>query len=555
MTGRLTAYFHEDGYQALKVMLDADDDPFTTPNNAYHKFAFNSETSLIGYTYDIRTINWAGSGVVPRTLALTSLGDHQYAYAFNSSATNRQMETHTLDGRAIIGGAFLPLIEAKIRVKAGTHTGRFYNHFVYRYNDGPRGINGSFWYTDRIACQQASWGAITEFGTVPHQGGGSKIVQFAHNADTIHVRPWYVEGGQQGGLGTNPPPGWLDTVDAAESVVLIWDLPADDTPLTPPIGPGGPGTKRLVLTPTIAKMSRPGYDVATATGRQLIFDSTRIPTKIIGSGEFFFANNATFDVMVPEVFRPLSPYTFVDTIVQVGSFGWTHPGATSPLGTFNEDRGASLHYLPMTDRIRFFNVSGYTLGVRYVIFAEDRNPPTSGPDGPLKVAEDAIQILRPGSGNPPNFKDIILDSRMHYLPIVAEGYIPRSSFISTDNAAYGTRRAVLEFENTGFRPFLKYTCHYRVNFGGSLVFDMWNQPMVNRIANTPAISDGLSAWSNIALIENDRITFYASYDRPSRAWWSGNSAGTGVQSNTSSFASDQGLRGIRYYVFGIPTDL
>ncbi len=527
MTGRLYAYFKDTGEQGLKMMLDADDDPETTPDTDYGKFAFNSNTDFIGYTYDIRVLTWQGSGVVPRTQTLVTISGQWKAYARDSAAALSQHETHCLDAKTIIGGDYTPMVEAKIRMTSGALSGRFLNHIIYRY------VRTVGTLQDQISYFQSSWGAMDPTG-LSYFGAGCKVASFLPNANSVAMYPYHVEGRSD---------RYIDSYGPAELVALVWDLPCDQTAIVAPEGTGGPGTRRLVATPTIAKMTRPGYDVADATGRQLIFDSSRIPTKIIGSGEFTIANGATYDVMVPAVFQPLSPYTYVDTQVKVGTGNFTHPGITSPLGSINDPSDPAFQYEPMTDRVRFYNVSGRTLTIRYIIFAEDTNAPTGdGTGSVLSVSEDAIQILRPGASASPSFADIILDSRMHYLPIIAEGYIPRASF-SAAASNYGTHQATVTFSNSGFMPFVKYTTH---------LINEFVQPFVERFFNVPNAGWNFqhSQRSTVARIEGTQVTFHASINNPTLVLYGGTAPATVDTPPAGTF-----FKGIRYYIFGLPLSL
>src|SRR5690606_5555153 len=102
--------------------------------------------------------------------------------------------------------------------------------------------------------------------------------------------------------------------------------------------------------------------------------------------------------------------------------------------------------------IRFREKAGRSCFVTYYVVAEDGSGYSSGNASFIRSfgeGEDAyVQIRRPGCAEPPNLSDILLDSRWPTMPLIMEGYVPKSAF-STDY----TRTATVMFpEDLGYRP-------------------------------------------------------------------------------------------------------
>src|SRR6185437_2578078 len=109
-----------------------------------------------------------------------------------------------------------------------------------------------------------------------------------------------------------------------------------------------PGQKNVEINQSGVKITRPGFSTLTATGRQFIVDSERVPAKIIKTGQLTI--NAGANVLVPTRI-PLTATTYVDYLMTVGNgSSWQHPaGATG----FGRNDGAELGYAITAGGVRF----------------------------------------------------------------------------------------------------------------------------------------------------------------------------------------------------------
>ncbi len=541
MTGSL--FFGLKGGQAMvKMMLDADDDYFSTPNTDYAKFAFNSETTLIAYVDRYEKITWGGPTPFPRvSFPGTTYNAGNGWYVRVSTGANTDLEHWFFDGLGAAGGDFIPIVESKPIIKSGGDAGKVLNHILYRKQDA----RFSFGLTrsDYDVCMQNSFGMAGPVTAITRPAT-NLAVKFQSGSATMRLTP----------LNTGNSTTWTSVYDA-DSVVAVWDLPMDETALTVPTGPDTGEILRIISTPSLFRMSRDGYDASDASGRELLLDGSRNPAKVIATGEVTIAAGSTADAMIPVDLQPLSDITFVDTNVRLSSDPFYLPGRITTAAVFTSPGFIGLTYRSLTDRVRFYNELAVSLTVRYVVYALDDRPPSDiGTNDVIRTSEDAIQILRPGASNPPRFSEIILDSRMSYLPIVAEGFIPRSSFGATDNSDIGNTMARIDFTNTGFTPFLKYAVKFQFNASDPGSYYL---PIIWRFVSTPdAGFNGVhSAYSTTARIETDHIKFYANFGNPTAAFWGGNSTGTAAEYQTTYAASGYGVMGIRYYIFAIPNAL
>lgn len=110
--------------------------------------------------------------------------------------------------------------------------------------------------------------------------------------------------------------------------------------------------------------------------------------------------------------------------------------------------------------VTFYNSEKDAVDLRYVVFNVDDQPTSTGGNQVIfrgnDGARDFVQIKKPGTSDPasrPN--DILFDSRYPQFQIIAQGFIPISSFgnSSAGDAVYkGARTYRLNFNNAGFVP-------------------------------------------------------------------------------------------------------
>lgn len=509
-----------DGYPCIKITASDGDDPKTTPDTQYGKFLFNSLHEH-GYVQDIH-------GFTPGDYAYGAVGTDLYTYVggsgpgdapyrvrrYNTSnASTRRKEFQTLIPN-LPGYAWPPIVETRLRRTDGWFAG------------------------PALIWSQYSSGELGRYSAYGPYNGASEIVSS--------------EGGFSGHLMRGP--GVFQTSESGIERVLssVWDLPAMDDALQ---GDGGSpsGKLNLQINTTVARMTRRGFDCATATGRQFIFNSDRIPAKILASGETTCAASTTTNVAISSPFA-LTDDMYVDFNVQRSGEPMSVP-ALSFVGNFG-DRDFDFDYRidVANSRIQFRNNSNKVLTVRWMLLADDSTAYTSGGSRIMRTGNsggiDWLQIKRPGSSDAaPALNDIILDSRLRSLRIVAEGFIPWAGFTeTTDNAAYGAKRKTISFTNPGWTPFLKYTV---VRADGSYMHPAHYAMRVN----TPTVDDP-GSWSGkptsqsaMAIVASDNVRFYLSADNP---WTLTAEQGGGGVYAQAQYAPEIKPTGLRYYIFALP---
>jgi hypothetical protein len=182
--------------------------------------------------------------------------------------------------------------------------------------------------------------------------------------------------------------------------------------------------------------------------------------------------------------------------------------------------------------------------VRFLGLANDQEPLSSGANNVLRQftagGENVVQFLRPGAGNPPALRDIVVDSRWPCLQILKQGYIttktnPNSGGIGTYEDSYE-----VNFDDAGLFPIVKYATFHNTSALGPHV----KNPIC---AITRDYTDGFDyhqGRSTFCQLSAGKATFYTHNGNAEREIYSG---GWGY-----SFAPAQVL-GIRYYILGFPS--
>jgi hypothetical protein len=514
--------------QELKIFAtDADDpdNPGGTPDTHYHKFRFNSNTGLIGYNFGVNRFPYKGfSGSSFGVPVTYSAGAHWRVEAtnFGSSGT---FERHYFNAQAAFDLPFVPMVEARWR-KNGSG---WVDHHQFVRAD--------------FSVHAPTWFALQSAGIIwagsglarADSSGGCFIAEYRSGPNMVLTN--------------------LVTETNVEAFAVVWDLPGNTSNPFPPNGTPSTGQLRLRIAPTIAKMTRPGYDIDSASGRQFIFDSDRIPTKILATGEVTIGPGATVNIPINAAFRPLGPFTYVDGMTRRAGEPYQVP---PHIPITNEDWttvGATFRYRPLSDRVQLQNPANYTIHVIYIVYGDDDQGTSSGSGKVFDVqggSNPGIRIMRPGASASPRLRDVILDTRAGFMPVLATGYLSRGNFsLSSDNQGLGAKRAPdVAFSNAGFRPFLKFAIH-----------TSWGiqPPRAERwyIDRSPNSWDGkYSQTSVIARVENSFVRFYANPDNPNSAWWTGHPSGTPpFPPIVNEVFNSPRFLGVRYYIFGIPTSI
>ncbi len=320
--------------------------------------------------------------------------------------------------------------------------------------------------------------------------------------------------------------------------LVLWRLPGDNTAIID----GTPQTPvanqhQVRIGPTECRVSKPGFDVRTATATQLAFDASNIPAKIIAAADIAVpAGSSSYNVGYS-----LPPNTVIDLhfYEEGGAITYPSPPVSSIFGAQYWIDGAL---------IRFSNPNA-ACRARLLVYAEDDTPPTGGSYSVLRQftvgSENVVQFLRPGASANPAFADIAIDSRWPAIQILAEGYIA----VGTGENTY-----VVNYSGAGMFTFVKYvTVHgsgdYWPNGSDRLTFS--KRVRVPTSGRCAVYSTG---WTNVKNTGDStyvtygqvQATFHTFKGNPIRQYYN--------QSDYPTIHYDYDpspIVGIRYYVLGI----
>lgn len=418
----------------IKIMAHPSYDPLGTPNSHVGKFLFNSENAEIGY----------GDLEYPVTIPINTYPLAEGVdYDIPNSAAPKIRTTAT--GSLMGWGAVL----------------RYFPNNIY-----PQKNAFPFIVRDASNWQQA-WtmfngkykGDTSDRYTITRRGTGDPLAEMCVPVQTgaawsVQAYP-YVMPQSTGDTASSGRLGW---VEAASKPALgtpryafyQLDLPVDSSPY-PTVLPRAPvaGQNILRIDYARAKMSKSGFNVDTATADQLIFDSNKIPMKVIRASEVTINAGATEDVPLGAAY---SPNILVDYLVKKSGAANMWIPAWPDTSAFNEF--LNVEYRIIGSTMRLWNRSAVRVDVRYVVMAADDLGGSTGSAAVLEtVAGSRFILRRPGSAGT-RLRDTIIDSRLAYLPIVAQDWVPASSFVASDIAQVGPRMHTVTWSNTGFKPYV-----------------------------------------------------------------------------------------------------
>jgi|GEM_PF-3414435 len=186
---------------------------------------------------------------------------------------------------------------------------------------------------------------------------------------------------------------------------------------------------------------------------------------------------------------------------------------------------------------------------RFIIYANSTEAPTSGDNDVLRQfndgSQDVFQILRPGAADPPNFSDIVIDSRWPCIQILAEGYIPVGT---------GELTHTINFDGTGCFPMVKYMTVHGAGSGGNPVAS-WTKrvrpPVMNVCANFKSGWFGnVGGDATYCALTANQAVFHTFRGNPIERWYADAEAWDKNQVSVSYDTNP--ILGIRYYILGIP---
>ena len=334
------------------------------------------------------------------------------------------------------------------------------------------------------------------------------------------------------------PPG-SDNEEFRKSLI-IWRLPGDETAILngSPLSPVE-GQHVIEIDNTGMRVSKPGYDVRTASATQLAFDSANQPTKII----------AAADINCPP---GVTSYNCGMTI-PAGTIAEVHfyEGSTIIFPANPVARQYGCEYWFSGSNINFNNPYGTSCRARFYVLAYAGGATTSGDNDVIRQfasgGEDVVQILRPGAGASPAFGDIIVDSRWPSLQMLAQGTI---------SVGTGTLTHTVNFSGAGTFPMVKYmTIH---GAGSSPYYNTfsWSKrvrmPFVNMCGNySVGWTYQMGGDSTYCSLTNSQAVFRTFRGNPIRRYYA---SSQDYNNGVVTLEPDPSpITGIRYFIFGIPT--
>ncbi|SDA39494.1 hypothetical protein [Sinorhizobium sp. NFACC03] len=495
------------GAGALKIMKNNADDPYSTPDSERWKFLYNSKFDIQASLCDIWVVNTfqAGNSVT-------------YYPPGSNAATFTYMSVTVAQGTlwGFRNSAFptlrynVPLFDVKAKKGGGSNV---YNQQMVAWTDSGEYYHGQGGYY--------AVGNFAQLGWVENMVLNNSLGNFAYGIPVI-VTP-------------NDGIDAFNRFRSRDKRVIVWNLPGnnaapDDAPILAPNG-----TKTIKITSTETKIAKPGYNVDTATPQQMAMDPSKMPVKVIAAADIALpAGVSYYNTGVP------LPDTVVLDVHFYDSATIMYPSNPQVL-----DFGAEYWF----DGTNIGFNATKAMRARFMLYLEDTSVPTGGSNKPLrKFTEggvDVVQILRPGSADPPSWADIIVDTRRPQVQILAQGYF-----------TFGAGNGVITdipFDGTGMFPMVKYLTHHGAGNGASVGQNnlpmswsaMWRLPFVKRL-KYPYSGQAHAGESTYCELTANNARFYTFAgnvgDYYNRADSPGNWRTSGAYAPG----------GIRYFIFGIP---
>lgn len=493
------------GAGCIKIMKNNADDPRITPDSERWKFLYNSKVGIQANLCDIWVVNSYDGGVT-------------YYPPGSSASSFAHMSVITAQGTlwGFKNAAFptlrynIPLFDVK--AKKGNGSNRYNQQMVAWTDNGAyyRG-QGGFYAVGNFA--QLGWcSGISLSNSLGYFPYGTMVIVTA--SDGIDA---------------------FNKFRSRDKRLFVWNLPGnnvapDDAPILAPNG-----SKTIKITSTEVKVSKPGYNVDTATVQQMAFDDNRLPVKVIAAADIALPPGVSyFETGVPLPESVALDVHFYDSSVIM------YPSNPQVL-----DFGAE--YWFEGSRIGFEATKD--MRARLMLYLEDTSSPTGGGNRVLRQfndgTQDVVQFLRPGSADPPAWPDIIIDSRRPQVQILAQGYfaVGGGNDVVTD----------IPFDGTGMFPMVKYITEHGPGNGSSLNqsnlpadwASMFRLPFVKRLKYiyNGQVHAGESTYCELTA-NNARFHTFAGNvgDYYNRNDSPGNWRTSGAYAPI----------GIRYYIFGIP---
>jgi hypothetical protein len=317
-----------------------------------------------------------------------------------------------------------------------------------------------------------------------------------------------------------------------EKEVIVWRLPGDETAILDGAAKAPvPGQRAVEITATACRVAKPGYDVRAATPTQLAFDSSARPLGVVGAADIALPAGVTqYDLGFPVTANMLADlFLYVDDVI------------TFPMSRYGRSLVAEYWF---SGTSIFIDNKQAACRCRFLVFANDRAALTSGTNDVFKTrADGTIQFLRPGAGNPPAFRDIVLDSRWPSVQILAQGY--QAIAAQPNRVPPGSVNAgqsfTVPFNSAGLFPIVKYmTVHQHAQHGKCVKFPQ--TLITENYNNSTQYHQGNSTYCQLS---GSQATFWTFNGNPKTEEWN-SSEGWHM-----AYPPDP-IIGIRYFILGIP---
>ncbi len=559
------------GYSAtygpfVRIMVNDADDPHTTDPDEVEKFLFDSLKDVVGYVADIVHYTYPDLAAYVTATGSGSSGYSGYYLPPGSTSSNAEIyisgQNFTPDGSGgydnvtvywvptrIYNFGFEPIIEIRTILPGSNGVQSPGMQWVQNAEDPDdssrkagffQGNNGYYvsLNLDVYISDAGQW-AIQKYRaeqTFRFIVGPllSNFVDVNPSGDTLVYKV------------ATASRNYIDNPGALqlEYAVTVWELPALNDAIGLPTGTPTPGQEVVKISPSIVRIARPGYDINTATGRQLILDSDRTPAKILWSGDVTIPASSSASIDFP---FPITRATYLDFhVCQTGQPLIVPPYRLNASNQSDQLR-VSISVNPSLQRVTLTNPHSFSIRVVGMILGDDDSAPSTGGSKVMYSDNDGstdfVQIKRPGSTDTnPKLRDILLDTRFKYLPLIAEGYLPVASFTeSEDDDRLGNKAKTVSFTNTGFTPFVKFTIVYSDG--------TYSHPIIRTLKTFGGMA---SSWINkpanmtgCCVVNSNNVKFHLATGNPSEF---------SINDITGSLQTEYNKPdpvGIRYYIFAI----
>jgi hypothetical protein len=318
---------------------------------------------------------------------------------------------------------------------------------------------------------------------------------------------------------------------SSQITLAVFNLPGDDAPIQngderAPIA----GQPQIIINSSTLKVSKPGFDVTTATGTQVAFDSANTPSKIIAANDIAVPTGTSYY----ETGYYLSLETLIDChFYEGGAIYYPRQPVGFALPAVFRKSGTAIEFLN----------PGPPCRARFLIYASGKTDQTYGQNDVLRQFTDGggnnvVQFLRPGASANPSFADIVIDSRWPVVKIVKQGYF---------NVPDGAAESTISYDASGMFVFMRWcTLHGGGSSGNGVNRWTWSKfvrPPEFTLWSTDNGPVSVGGNTTICRYDNSSATFYSYRGLPKYQRY--------PNSTPETVYDTAPIIGIRYYVFGV----